>query len=82
VTPHAGSPSVDVSAPLASLTIPWGRQQITLHEVAFEAGGARLLRVRIREGHRFTVFDIDAASARRWAEAMGSWADAQPGGGE
>ena len=38
-----------------------------------------LLRLRIREGKRFTVFDIDPVSARRWAEAMAAWADRQPG---
>lgn len=62
---------------LADITVPWGRQQITLHEQRFEAGGVPLLRVRIREGKRFTIFDLDAASAQQWASAMQAWAGQQ-----
>ena len=65
--------------PLAKLTVPLGGQSIELQEIDFGAGGMRLLRVRIREGKRFTVFDIDAQSARAWGEAMLAWADATPG---
>ena len=65
--------------PLASLTVPLGGQRIDLQEVDFGAGGMRLLRVRIREGRRFTVLDIDAQSARDWGNAMLAWADAAPG---
>jgi hypothetical protein len=36
-----------------------------------------LLRVRIREGKRFTIFDIDPATAQQWAVAMQTWADTQ-----
>jgi hypothetical protein len=32
-----------------------------------------LLRIRIREGRRHTVFDIDAGTAGAWAEAMLQW---------
>lgn len=68
-----------MQTPLAQITVPWGRQQIELQEIRFEAGGAPLLRVRIREGKRFTVFDVDAASAAAWAKAMQDWAVAQLG---
>ncbi|MCX7893443.1 MAG: hypothetical protein N2544_13920 [Burkholderiales bacterium] len=61
--------------PLASFTVPLGGQAIELQEVVHAEGGMALLRVRIREGKRFTVFDIDPATARRWAEAMAAWAD-------
>lgn len=50
-----------------------------MHPVAFEAGGMPLLRVRIREGKRFTVFDIDAGTARAWGEALTAWAGAPAG---
>jgi hypothetical protein len=63
---------------LAELTVPWGRQEIQLDEVHFGAGGLPLLRVRIREAKRFTIFDIDAGTASRWAEAMAAWAATQP----
>ena len=36
-----------------------------------------LLRIRIRERTRFTIFDIDADTARQWGAAMQLWADAQ-----
>jgi hypothetical protein len=63
--------------PLAQFTVPLGGQAIELHEVDFETGGMPLLRLRIREGKRFTVFDIDARTARAWADAMHAWALAQ-----
>lgn len=65
--------------PLQKFTVPLGGQAIELQEVIHAAGGMSLLRVRIREGKRFTVFDIDPASARGWGEAMVAWAHRQPG---
>lgn len=59
---------------VARLTVPLGGQQIELHHVAFEVGGLAFLRVRIREGRRFTVFDVDPATASQWAGAMQAWA--------
>jgi hypothetical protein len=32
-----------------------------------------LLRIRIREGRRFTVFDIDPETAVRWGRSMLDW---------
>ena len=68
---------MDQFTPIARFTVPWGRQEIELQEVAFAAGGAPLLRLRIREGRRFTIFDIDAATAQSWGAVMQSWAQAQ-----
>ena len=68
---------MDQFTPIAHITVPWGRQEIELQEVAFDSGGVRLLRVRIREGRRFTIFDIDAASAQAWGAAMQGWAARQ-----
>jgi hypothetical protein len=70
---------VDTSASIASFTVPWGGQQIELQQLKFEAGGACLLRIRIREGRRFTIFDVDAVTALAWGSAMSQWASAQPG---
>lgn len=64
--------------PIASLRVPLGGQQIDLQQVDHEAGGMSLLRTRIREGSRFTVFDIDPLSAGEWGRALLRWADAQP----
>lgn len=63
---------------LAKLRAPIGGQEIELQQVDFDAGGMSLLRTRIRERSRFTVFDIDPQTATAWAEAMLAWAKAQP----
>lgn len=76
---------------LERFTVPLGGQEIELQQWLHDAGGMALLRVRVRERARFTIFDVDPATARRWGEAMVRWADAQaqvspaasgtPGGG-
>ena len=63
---------------LAKLRAPIGGQEIELQQVDFDAGGMSLLRTRIRERSRFTVFDIDPQTATTWAEAMLAGAKAQP----
>lgn len=65
---------------LAKITVPLGGQEISLQQIDHVEGGMSLLRLRIREGKRFTIFDIDPATARQWAEAMRAWADAQESG--
>ena len=64
--------------PLAKLRAPLGGQEIELQQIDFDAGGMSLLRTRIREKSRFTVFDIDPQTAREWGEALLAWAQAQP----
>ena len=59
---------------LDSFAAPWGKEiklQAVLHD-----SGLRMLRIRIKEGSRFTVLDIDAQTATRWAAAMTGWAGA------
>lgn len=63
---------------LAKLRAPLGGQEIELQQLDHEAGGMSLLRTRIREHSRFTVFDIDPQTARDWGRALLRWADAQP----
>lgn len=65
---------------LAQLRVPLGGQQIELQQLDYEGGGIPLLRTRIREGSRFTVFEIDAATAAQWGEALLRWARAQERG--
>lgn len=62
---------------LTKIKVPLGSQEIELHQIDHVEGGMSLLRVRIREGKRFTVFDIDPATAQQWAAAMQHWADSQ-----
>ena len=64
---------------LDRFTVPIGRQEIELSELAHDAGGMPLLRVRIRERSRFTIFDIDPLTARRWGEAMQRWGESRQG---
>jgi hypothetical protein len=64
---------------LEKLTVPLGGQEIELQQLDYESGGMSLLRTRIREKSRFTVFDIDPATARAWGEALLRWANTQPG---
>jgi hypothetical protein len=64
--------------PLAKLRAPLGGQEIELQQIDFDGGGMSLLRTRIREGSRFTVFDIDPVTAQQWGEALLQWAREQP----
>ncbi len=64
---------------LAHLTVPMGGQTIELQEIRYPGGGIPLLRTRIREGRRFTIFDIDPQTARDWADALQAWARTQTG---
>ncbi len=59
--------------------VPLGGQEIQLQQIDHAEGGMSLLRLRIREGKRFTIFDIDPATAKTWADAMSAWADSQTG---
>lgn len=62
---------------LDKIRVPLGGQQIELQQIDHAEDGMSLLRVRIREGRRFTIFDIDPGTAEHWAQAMQRWADSQ-----
>jgi hypothetical protein len=59
--------------PLERFEAPYGRV-VELLEARYESG-MHLLRVRIREGRRFTILDLDPATAARWGGAMSAWAE-------
>ncbi len=63
---------------LAKLLVPLGGQEIELQQIDFDGGGMSLLRTRIREKSRFTIFDIDPATAEAWGQALLDWARTQP----
>ena len=65
---------MDPITPISAFDVPLGGQKVELQQVDFAAGGMSLLRVRIREGPRFTVFDIDPQTAASWGRAMQDWA--------
>ena len=56
---------------IKALEAPYGKQ-IVLQDVAYE-NGMHVLRVRVREGQRFTIFDLDNITASQLADAMSSW---------
>jgi Family of unknown function (DUF6967) len=64
--------SGETVVPLTQFAAPYGRD-VVLQAVEHESG-LRMLRVRIREGRRFTVMDLDPDTAARWGEAMRDWA--------
>ncbi len=63
----------EVITDIAELELPYGRRA-TLKNVEFE-GGMNMLRVTLREGRRFTIFDLDANSARDFGNQLSNWAD-------
>jgi hypothetical protein len=64
--------------PLFKVRAPLGGQEIELQQLDFDAGGMSLLRTRIREKSRFTIFDIDPQTAESWGRALLDWAGRQP----
>ncbi len=69
----AGGVSEHTRTPIETLAAPYGRE-IRLDEIAYETG-MTMMRVTIREGARYTILEIDPATARRWAEVLGAWAN-------
>jgi len=65
---------------IAKIKVPLGGQEIELQQIDHTEDGMSLLRIRIREGKRFTIFDIDPATAHQWAAAMHNWASTQKNG--
>lgn len=57
------------------------RQEIELQQVNHEAGFITL-RLRIREGKRFTIFEIDKETALHWGNTLQKWAKSQQEGAE
>jgi len=71
---------MDEITTLDKFRVPVGNQEIELQQVSFAAGGVPLLRLRIREHRRYTIFDVDAVTAARWGQTMADWAQAQLAG--
>ena len=65
--------SGETVTPLERFPAPYGRE-VELLDVLYESG-MRLLRVRIREGNRFTVMELDPSTAAHWGGAMSAWSE-------
>ena len=59
---------------LDSFDAPWGKK-VVIQKVEYE-GGMVMLRVRIKEGSRFTLLDLDGESAGRLGRGLLAWAGA------
>jgi hypothetical protein len=68
---------MDIATPIDRFTCPFGGQDVELQQLEYEAGGIPLLRIRIRERKRFTIFEIDPGTAARWGQDMLDWARSQ-----
>lgn len=64
--------SEEVVTELGKIDAPYGRK--ILLENVDHASGMSLLRLRIREGVRFTVLEIDEETALQWSALMVAWA--------
>ena len=62
---------------LDKFKLPLGGQDVELQQIDHVEGGMSLLRIRIREAKRFTIFDVDPISAKQWGETMIKWAETQ-----
>ncbi len=62
---------------LARFTVPLGQQEIEVQQIEHVEGGMPLMRLRIREGKRFTIFDIDPVTASALAAVLQQWATEQ-----
>jgi nicotinamide riboside kinase len=62
---------------LGKFRVPIGNQEVELQQIDHVDGGMSMLRTRIREAKRFTIFDVDPITARHWAKLMLEWADSQ-----
>ncbi len=54
------------------INAPWNKE-VTLQEVEYE-GGFKMVRVRIKEGKRFTDLELDSATADAIAGHLSQWA--------
>ncbi len=68
---------MDKTTELDKFVCPFGGQEVTLSQIEYEAGGMPLLRMRLREKHRFTIFEVDAATAEHWGDVLLRWAREQ-----
>lgn len=62
---------VQSTTPLQTIEAPWGKQ-VEVQDIIYE-GGFPSLRLRIREGKRFTMLDLDKATAERLGAAIAEW---------
>jgi hypothetical protein len=61
----------EVVQDIAKLDAPFGRE-ILCQDIVYDSG-LQMMRIRIREGNRFTILDIDPTTATEWSQIMLNW---------
>ena len=56
---------------IARMNAPYGKE-LVIQTVTYE-GGMQLLRLRIKEGKRFTMLDLDPGTAAQLTAVMNDW---------
>lgn len=56
---------------LQTITAPWNKT-VTLQEVTYQ-GGMKMLRLRIKEGMRFTDLELDADTVKTLNGSLSNW---------
>lgn len=56
---------------LGMLNLMYGKE-LRIEEIVYDSG-LRLLRLRLKEGKRFTTIELDADNAAKWADIIGPW---------
>lgn len=63
--------SIETTQDIIDLQAPYGKE-LKLQTVTFE-GGLELFRIRIKEGKRFTMLDLDPDTASNLVEQLAKW---------
>ncbi len=56
---------------LETIEAPWNKT-VTLQEISYE-GGMKMLRLRIKEGKRFTDLELDGVTLKRLNQSLAEW---------
>ena len=67
--------SFETTEELARMNAPFGKE-LVLQNVIYE-GGLGLLRLRIKEGKRFTMLDLDPNTAAQLSKILSEWQQQQ-----
>ena len=67
------SGGIEKTETLGELELPWAKQA-SIQEITYE-GGMAMLRVRIKEGRRFTDVEMMPDDAAKLADLLSGWAN-------
>jgi len=60
---------------IGEIEAPYGKQ-ITFKEITYD-NGFKLMRLRIKEGKRFTDMDLDVNTVKLWQQKFDAWLSEQ-----